>query len=68
MWKEVYPHLKDDERYLALIDNIGSNDSSPLDIFWDVLDDLDEQLYQQKKIVYDVLKVSLDPLNMNMYS
>ncbi|KAI8388869.1 uncharacterized protein BYT42DRAFT_561565 [Radiomyces spectabilis] len=53
MWKEVYPHLKDDSRYLDLL---GLPESTPLDLFWDLLDELDEQLYQHKKIIYDALK------------
>ncbi|KAF7720876.1 hypothetical protein EC973_005885 [Apophysomyces ossiformis] len=53
MWKEIYPHIKDDQRYLDLL---GVRDSTPLDFLWDLLDTLDEQLYQQKKIIYDKLK------------
>ncbi|CAO0796974.1 unnamed protein product [Mucor circinelloides] len=62
LWKEIFPIIKDDPRYLAAV---GSPDSTPLDMFWDVIDDLDEQLYHQKKTVYNALKkadleVSLD--------
>ncbi|KAI8332508.1 hypothetical protein EDC96DRAFT_555435 [Choanephora cucurbitarum] len=53
LWKEIYPIIKDDPRYLAAV---GLPDSTPLDMFWDVIDDLDEQLYQQKKLVYGTLK------------
>jgi pre-mRNA-processing factor 40 len=53
MWKDIYPIIKDDPRYLEAV---GLPESTPLDMFWDVIDDLDEQLYQQKKLVYDALK------------
>ncbi|KAI8646751.1 hypothetical protein BD408DRAFT_449573 [Parasitella parasitica] len=53
LWKEIFPVIKDDPRYLAVV---GSPDSTPLDMFWDVIDDLDEQLYHQKKAVYNALK------------
>ncbi|RCI05370.1 hypothetical protein CU098_000390 [Rhizopus stolonifer] len=52
-WKDIYPLIKDDPRYFEAV---GLADSTPLDMFWDVIDDLDEQLYQQKKLVYDALK------------
>lgn len=55
LWKEIFPIIKDDPRYLSAV---GSPDSTPLDMFWDVIDDLDEQLYHQKKTVYNALKRS----------
>lgn len=54
MWKEIYPEIKDDPRYRDLL---GVPDSSPFDLFCDLLDDLDERLYEEKKVVYHVLKV-----------
>ncbi|KAI8976452.1 hypothetical protein BDB01DRAFT_802905 [Pilobolus umbonatus] len=53
LWKDIYPIIKDDSRYASAV---GLPESTPLDMFWDTIDDLDEQLYQQKKIVYDALK------------
>lgn len=53
MWKDIYPLIKDDSRYISAV---GLPDSTPLDMFWDVIDDLDEQLYHQKKTVYGALK------------
>ncbi|TNY20022.1 hypothetical protein DMC30DRAFT_274469 [Rhodotorula diobovata] len=38
-WSFIYPHLSRDPRYLALLGLPGS--SSPLDLFWDRVDDLD---------------------------
>jgi pre-mRNA-processing factor 40 len=53
LWKEIFPLIKDDPRYIA---SVGLPDSTPLDMFWDAIDDLDEQLYHQKKAVYNALK------------
>ncbi|KAH9839899.1 uncharacterized protein C8Q71DRAFT_744711 [Rhodofomes roseus] len=40
-WKEIYPALANDVRYLDILGNPGSN---PLELFWDAVDDLDQQL------------------------
>lgn len=40
-WKEVYPAFKDDERYHNMLGNPGSN---ALELFWDAVDALDQQL------------------------
>ena len=40
-WKDVYPLFSKDERYLNLLGTPGSN---PLELFWDVVDILDEAL------------------------
>ncbi|PCH44274.1 hypothetical protein WOLCODRAFT_138911 [Wolfiporia cocos MD-104 SS10] len=40
-WKEVYPKFAEDARYLDILGNPGSN---PLELFWDVVDGLDQQL------------------------
>lgn len=53
LWKDIYPLIKDDSRYISAV---GLPDSTPLDMFWDIIDDLDEQLYHQKKTVYAALK------------
>jgi pre-mRNA-processing factor 40 len=39
MWKEVYPLFKDDSRYLNILGNPGS---TPLELFWDAVDKLDQ--------------------------
>ncbi|KAI7898550.1 uncharacterized protein BX663DRAFT_524529 [Cokeromyces recurvatus] len=53
MWKEIHPLIKDDPRYITAV---GLPDSTPLDMFWDIIDDLDEQFYHQKKMVYHALE------------
>lgn len=40
-WKDVYPAFANDARYLDMLGNPGSN---PLELFWDAVDDLDQQL------------------------
>ncbi|THG94455.1 hypothetical protein EW026_g7029 [Hermanssonia centrifuga] len=40
-WKDVYPSFKDDKRYLDILGNPGSN---PLELFWDLVDNLDQKL------------------------
>ncbi|KAJ2934019.1 hypothetical protein H1R20_g3064, partial [Candolleomyces eurysporus] len=52
-WKEVYPTFKDDERYLTMLGNPGSN---PLELFWDVVDVLDQKLDTKMVVIEDVLK------------
>lgn len=54
MWKEVYPLMKDDPRYKNLL---GIPESTPIDLFWDLLESLEDKLYEDKKMIYDVLKV-----------
>ena len=52
-WKEVYPHFSKDERYLTLLGTPGSN---PLELFWDVVDILDEALEHHAYAVEKVMK------------
>ncbi|CAO3599272.1 unnamed protein product [Absidia cylindrospora] len=52
-WKEIYPRIASDTRYTNLL---GVPSSTPLDLFWDLVDDLDQDLYDQRKKVQDYLK------------
>ncbi|EGG11939.1 uncharacterized protein MELLADRAFT_33054, partial [Melampsora larici-populina 98AG31] len=52
MWKEVYPLIEADERYQNLVGNPGS---SPLELFWDLVDDLDQETEEKAKIVQGIL-------------
>lgn len=52
-WKEVYPLFKDDNRYLDMLGNPGSN---PLELFWDAVDTLDQQLDAKVAVVEDAIK------------
>ncbi|KAF9269050.1 hypothetical protein L218DRAFT_416844 [Marasmius fiardii PR-910] len=52
-WKEIYPSFKDDERYLNMLGNPGSNQ---LELFWDVVDALDQKLDAKIAVVTDAIK------------
>jgi pre-mRNA-processing factor 40 len=52
-WKEVYPLFRDDERYLDMLGNPGSN---PLELFWDAVDVLDQKLDAKVSVVEDAIK------------
>jgi pre-mRNA-processing factor 40 len=40
-WKQVYPKFSTDNRYLDMLGKPGSN---PIELFWDLVDDLDQKL------------------------
>lgn len=52
-WKDVYPKFESDERYLNLLGNPGSN---PLELFWDVVDGLDQNLDSNIALVEEAFK------------
>ncbi|KAJ1833880.1 U1 snRNP protein, partial [Coemansia sp. RSA 2708] len=45
-WTEFYPQIKGDARYLAML---GQPGSSPLDLFWDQIELLSDELYHERK-------------------
>ncbi|EPS40710.1 hypothetical protein H072_5388 [Dactylellina haptotyla CBS 200.50] len=52
-WKEIYPLIKDDERY----DNmLGQSGSTPLDLFWDKVEEIEREVRSKKNIVMDILE------------
>ncbi|KAJ7178563.1 hypothetical protein C8R43DRAFT_913533 [Mycena crocata] len=51
-WKDVYPLFRSDERYLGMLGNPGSN---PLELFWDVLDVLDQKLEKKIAVVEEAI-------------
>ncbi|KAG0332624.1 hypothetical protein BG004_001164, partial [Podila humilis] len=52
-WMEIHPLVKDDVRYQEVL---GQPGSTPMELFWDLIEDLDERLYQDRKLVQDALK------------
>lgn len=54
-WKQVYPLFKDDERYLNML---GQTGSTPLDLFWDMVEDMERDIRLKRGIVEDVMAVS----------
>lgn len=51
-WKDVYPRFREDPRYLDILGNPGSN---PLELFWDAVDTLDQQLDEKVGIVENII-------------
>ncbi|KAG8789631.1 hypothetical protein FRC15_006363 [Serendipita sp. 397] len=47
-WKEIYPLISEDDRYLKLL---GTPGSTPLELFWDAVDELDLALESKVKDV-----------------
>ncbi|PNS19775.1 hypothetical protein CAC42_7742 [Sphaceloma murrayae] len=48
-WRSIYPHVASDPRYKAIIANVRSGEpntdgSTPLELFFDVIDELDREL------------------------
>lgn len=52
-WKQVYPLFSTDVRYLDMLGIPGSN---PLELFWDVVDDLDQRLDAKIALVESAIR------------
>ncbi|PVU95935.1 hypothetical protein BB561_001478 [Smittium simulii] len=52
-WQDLYPLIKDDRRYLNIL---GRQGSTPLELFWDQVEDLNDKVYSQRKIIEDHLR------------
>ena len=52
-WKQIYPLFAQDERYINILGNPGSN---PLELFWDVVDSLDQKLEAKIQIAEGAIK------------
>jgi pre-mRNA-processing factor 40 len=53
-WKEIYPHIKDEPRYVNML---GQPGSTPMDFYRDIVAEMDENLYHDRRSVADMLKV-----------
>ncbi|KAF9892557.1 PRP40 pre-mRNA processing factor 40 [Aspergillus nanangensis] len=51
-WMNIYPLVNQDPRYLGILGNSGS---SPLDLFWDVVEEEERSLRGPRNVVLDVL-------------
>ncbi|KAJ7637625.1 pre-mRNA-processing protein prp40 [Mycena polygramma] len=51
-WKDVYPLFRSDDRYLNMLGNPGSN---PMELFWDVVDALDQKLEKKIAVVEEAI-------------
>jgi pre-mRNA-processing factor 40 len=54
-WKDIHEKIKDDGRYLAML---GQGGSSPLDLFWDALEEEEGKFRTLRRYALDVLEVS----------
>jgi pre-mRNA-processing factor 40 len=52
-WKHIYPSFCNDDRYLGMLGNPGSN---PIELFWDVVDKLDQALDAKLATVQEVIQ------------
>ncbi|KXS10076.1 hypothetical protein M427DRAFT_63010 [Gonapodya prolifera JEL478] len=52
-WKQIYPIVKDDPRYNAML---GQTGSSPLEMFWDILTDMEERSQEERKLVSEIMR------------
>lgn len=53
-WMTILPEIEDDPRYVAVLGQAGS---TPLDLFWDVIEEEERALRGRRNDVYDVLEV-----------
>lgn len=54
-WSQVYPMIENDDRYKAMI---GQPGSTPMDLFWDVVEEDERALRGTRNEVLDVIDVS----------
>lgn len=52
-WMEIHPDIESDERYTAMLSQAGS---TPLDLFWDAVEEEERALRLIRNDVYDVLE------------
>lgn len=52
-WKHIYSSVAYDERYTNILGNPGSN---PLELFWDVVDSLDQKLEAKIAVAEEAIK------------
>lgn len=53
-WSSLLPEIEQDPRYVAML---GQPGSTPLDLFWDMLEEEERSLRGRRNDVYDVLEV-----------
>ncbi|OMJ16915.1 Pre-mRNA-processing protein prp40 [Smittium culicis] len=53
LWQEFYPLVRHDKRY---IDMLGQPGSTPIELFWDHVEELNDKVYSQRKIIEDHLR------------
>lgn len=53
-WKEIFPHIKHDPRYLGMV---GDSGSTPLELFWDELMIMEDEYRPARRLIFDAVKV-----------
>jgi pre-mRNA-processing factor 40 len=53
-WTDIHELIEDDPRYVAML---GQSGSTPLDLFWDVIEEEDRNLRNKRNDALDVLEV-----------
>lgn len=53
-WQDVYPLIKDNSYYQQML---GQPGSTPLELFWDIVEDIYEQIYERRKLIEAHFKV-----------
>jgi pre-mRNA-processing factor 40 len=54
-WNQIYPLIKDDDRYTSIL---GQSGSTPLDLLWDIVEEEERALRSTRNDVLDVLDVN----------
>lgn len=62
-WMNIYPLIREDPRYRGILGHPGS---SPLDIFWDMVEEEERSLRGPRNDVLDVLDVSKNSLSISL--
>ncbi|KAI8902071.1 hypothetical protein BC833DRAFT_574955 [Globomyces pollinis-pini] len=52
-WKELFPIIKDDSRFT---DYLGASGSSPLELFWDELMEMEEVYRASRRLILDTIR------------
>lgn len=61
-WMDVLPEVKEDPRYVAML---GQTGSTPLDLFWDMVEEEERTVRPIRNDVYDVLEDKRYEINPN---
>lgn len=54
-WSQIHPLIKDDDRYVGML---GQTGSTPLELFWDMIEEEERSLRSLRNEVLDVMDVS----------
>ena len=60
-WMTILPEIENDPRYVGMLGQAGS---TPLDLFWDMVEEEERALRGRRNDVYDVLEVNAYPFHL----